>query len=246
MTDNGKREIMKRPGKALLLLLLFAVNASLLWQLKNEFDRCQRRNNRYVEKQLYATPLDNLAIFGADKYGADILIGTFPEHQNSPGAKEILIFSPFRKTYMGISFYLHLKVPRHHYYTQPVDVDNDGRVEIPLFWIENRRVHLELRDFAGKIISSRTLQPLSLPLPADTVSCSFIAISDIDRDGRMETVMAVSSEFFGLPRGHRRSRPGDGTAQMGVPARRHALPNRGRRHQRRRQAGDRLQRLGPA
>lgn len=192
---------MKRPGKALFLLLLLAVNTSLLWQLKREYDGCQLRNNRYIEKQLYATPLDNLAIFGADKYGADILVGTFPEHQNSSGSKEILIFSPFRKTYMGISFYLHLKIPRNHYYSQPVDVNGDGRLEIPLFWIKDRQVHVELRDFAGKIISSRILQPLSLPLPADTISCSFNAITDLDFDGRVETIMTVSGEFFGLPRG---------------------------------------------
>ena len=192
---------MKRPGKLLFLLLLLTVNISLLWQLNREYDGCRRRNNRYIEKQVYPTPLDNLAIFGQDKNGSDILIGTFPEHLNSTGSKEILVFSPFQKTYVGLSFYLHLKVPRNRWYFQPTDVNGDGRVEIPLYWIEDGQVHVELRDFAGKIVSSRKLEPLSLPFPSDKISCSFNAITDIDLDGRVETVMSVSGEFFGLPRG---------------------------------------------
>ncbi len=192
---------MKRLGRALLLLLLLAVNISLFWLLREEYENGRRRNTRYSESRIYASPLDSLAIFGSDKYGSDILIGTIPEYQNSTGSKEILLFSPFQRTYTGISFYLHLKVPRNRYYFQPGDVNGDGRVEIPLYWIEDRQVHIELRDFAGKIVAARQLEPLSLPLPSDNVSCSFNAIADIDLDGRVETVMAVSSEFFGLPRG---------------------------------------------
>lgn len=201
MMEKGDRENMKRLGRALLLLLLLAVNISLFWHLREEYENGRRRNSRYVERQIYASPLDSLAIFGSDKYGSDILIGTIPEYQNSTGSKEILLFSPFQKTYTGISFYLHLKVPRNRYYFQPGDVNGDGRIEIPLYWIEDRQVHVELRDFAGKIVAGRKLEPLSLPLPSDNVSCSFNAIADIDLDGRVETVMSVSSEFFGLPRG---------------------------------------------
>ena len=192
---------MKRPGKLLFLLLLLAVNISLFWQLSKEYAGGQRRNNRYVEKQLYATPLDNLAIFGNDKSGSDILIGTMPEYQNSTGSKEILIFSPFQKTYVGLSFYLHLKVPRDHYYSQPADVNGDGRVEIPLYWIEDRQVHVELRDFAGKIVADRTLEPPSLPIPSDKITWNIFAIADIDLDGRTEIMSSFSGEFFGLPRG---------------------------------------------
>jgi two-component sensor histidine kinase len=198
---TGKREIMKRPGKALFLLLLLAVNASLFWQLKKEFDGWRRRNNHYITRPLYGSPLESLNFFGIDKNGADILIGTFPEFQNAPKFKEILLFSPWEKTYKQMSFHLHLKVPRNRYYSSPIDVDGDGRAEIPLFWIEGRRLHLELRNFAGTVSARRELEPLSLPLPSDTISWNVFAITDIDLDGRLEILATISGEFFGLPRG---------------------------------------------
>ncbi len=192
---------MKRLGKLLLLLLLLAVNISLFWQLKNEFNRWQRRNDHFVTQPLYGSPLGNLSIFERDRQGTDILIGTFPEFQDTPGFKQIILFSPWGKTYKQMSFFLHVKVPRNRYYSPPVDVNGDGRVEIPLFWIEDRQIHCEIRNFAGKVIASHALQPLSMPIPADNISWNVLAISDIDRDGRLETILSISGEFFGPPRG---------------------------------------------
>jgi two-component sensor histidine kinase len=192
---------MKRAGKVFLLLLLLVLNVTLFRQLKREYEIWRRGNTGYIAKPLYGSPLDGLIRFGSDKNGADLLIGTYPEFRNSPGFKQIILFSPFRKTFMQVGFYLHLKVPQNRYYFPPADVDGDGKVEIPLFWISDRQVYFELRDFLGKIISTKKLEPLSLPIPSDKISFGPIAIDDIDADGRLEAIWSMSGEFLGLPRG---------------------------------------------
>jgi len=197
---KAQKEILAKVGKIFFLILFIVANFSFFFLIKGEFNSWHDGNSEYFAHKIYTEPLDSPKIFALGN-GEDNLIATISKFEYPPRSREVILFSPLQKTDKQFSFLLHLKVPQNYAYFSPLDVDGDGRVEVPFLWLANRKFHLELKDLAGKTVLANQLEDLSLPIPSDTINFRPILIRDIDADGRLEALWSISGEFMGLPRG---------------------------------------------
>jgi signal transduction histidine kinase len=192
---------MRALKKKALLLLFITANLVFILLLNAEFTSWKRDNLPFIGTKIYEISLNSIVKFKMKNHGEDILAASLPMFDPGPRSKEVIFFTPFRKTEVQFGFILHLKLPMKYQYFKPLDVDGDQKVEIPLMWIADRKIYVEIRDMSGKTMRTIPLEPLSLPIPSDAIHFAPNGIDDIDADGRLEVIWSISGEFMGLPRG---------------------------------------------
>ncbi|HNX97791.1 MAG TPA: hypothetical protein PKK12_08935, partial [Candidatus Aminicenantes bacterium] len=129
-----EKRILATARKFFFLTLFVAANFSFISFLKGEFDSWCGGNSEYSARKIYTEPLVSPKTFSLGN-GEDNLIATISKFEYPPRSREVILFSPLQKTDKQFSFLLHLKVPQNYEYFAPLDVDGDGRVEIPFLWL---------------------------------------------------------------------------------------------------------------
>lgn len=137
-----------------------------------------------------------------DGNGNEEAILRLPDRIGQSGFDELQCISPFEESFVKFKYFFHIRIPSHYSFFKWIDIDNDGKFEIPIAGIENGEIYTEFRDLVGRIILRKKLPSPSIPIPTTgSVDFSLKNIDDLDGDGRNEMIFTISGEFNGLPRG---------------------------------------------
>jgi signal transduction histidine kinase len=191
--------VLKKKEMLLIILFIFA-NTLLFLLIEKSHKNWSLKGALFNIEPIYPYPIHRMLKTDINGDLVDDIIAQCPETISSTGFNEILLFSPFRRTNVHLSFFLHLNIPTKFNVYAPVDFNNDGKLEIPLIGIENRQIFLHMLNLKGKLIKKIKLEDLSLPLPPK-IAINIVEIADLDGDNRYEAISYVDAQFHGIPRG---------------------------------------------
>ena len=192
---------MKYKTKLLFAMVVLFINFLLLIQAYSLYSTWSQSAVRFSVEQIYDLPITSIKPFKLPGRKSGFLCGSISRVSVSPLRREVLFFSPSRKSLDKVSFLLHKKITEGWTLFDIMDVDGDGQPELPLLGTEEKRIILELQDVEKNISKRQVLEDLSIRVPLEPISAKIMTIDDIDNDSRKEIVWSITCDWEGLPRG---------------------------------------------
>ncbi|MCK5058194.1 MAG: ATP-binding protein [Candidatus Aminicenantes bacterium] len=193
---------MKYIKIALFLGCVLAVDVFLIMQIQKSYADWYISKSEFSVRPIFNHSIGSISTFDLQNDGADEFIARVPEKSATPGFYEIKIFHPFSPTNVNLNFFLHMEISVNYVSSNPVDINNDGNLDIPFLGVKDSRIFFECRNMTGNIIHSIEMEELSWPIPQGRLEQAILAIDDMDGDGTKEVVWRFSARFSGLPRGY--------------------------------------------
>ena len=193
---------MKYVKIVLFVGCLLFVNIFLIIRIQKSYADWYVSKSEFSARPIINQSIAFISTFDLQNDGKDEFIARIPEKSATPGFYEIEIFHPFSPTNVDLNFILHMQISVNYVFSDPVDINNDGGLEIPLLGIKDSRIFFEYRDMQGNVIQSIEMEELSLPISQDRLEQKIIGVEVMDNDGTQELVWEFSAGFAGLPRGY--------------------------------------------
>jgi len=185
------------PKKKLFSLFLWiAINALLIQALISSYSRSELSAAAYKFTRLLER-CHVLFVSDLDKNGKDDAVVIY-SHEPNPYHKNIKALSPFLPTgLLRFSYFWEGIIPANESLLQPIDLDEDGEVEIPLLGVQDKKLILKLLDIKGNIKNI-----LNFPCQLEPAQVIFRALfADLNNDSYKEMITPVQSNYSKSPRG---------------------------------------------
>ncbi len=193
--DEMINYISKIKGKA-LYLLIFLINLILIFFIVDSFNEFSPllRNFKFERLREHC-----LALFVSylDRNGREEIVSIYPI-EPFPPTYILGAFSPFfPSAIIKFNFFAEILVSPSDMLLQPLDLDQDGKIEIPVLETQKNEIILKLLDAQCNL--KKTIR-FTNPLMEGQFLINII-FEDIDGDGSKEMIGLVDSGFSALPRG---------------------------------------------
>jgi signal transduction histidine kinase len=186
---------------SLFVAAILFINILFFIQVRSSYSNWSQSTVRFSIEQIYDLPVTSIKPFNLPGRKSGFLCGSIARISVSPLRRELLFFSPFRKSLIQVKFLLHKKITEGWTLFDIMDVNGDGQPELPLLGTEKRKIVMELQDVEKNITRRQILEDLSIKVPSAPITLIIKAIDDIDNDGRKELVWTITGDWEGLPRG---------------------------------------------
>ncbi len=187
---------LRAKKKLFSLFLCLLINALLIQALISSYSRSELSTAAYKFTRVLEH-CQALFVSDLDKNGKDDAVAIY-SYEPNPYHKNIKAFSPFLPTgLLRFSYFWEGLIHANETLLQPLDLDEDGEVEIPLLSVQDEKLILKLFDIKGNIKNI-----LNFPCQLEPGQVIFRALFvDLNNDSYKEMVTPVISSYSAAPRG---------------------------------------------
>jgi signal transduction histidine kinase len=179
--------------------LVFLINLILFYFIGQSFHKLQffSKNIKIIK---FRERVGKIEILDLNGDGKEEIISSYVEEPR-PYRNILGCFTPFQRRAgdLKLTYFWEVLIKKEEGLFKPQDIDNDGKIDIPIIELNKKGILLKLLDIEGHITKR-----IKFPIFSIFSSNAFfknVLFDDINRDGSREMIVYITTAWEGLPRG---------------------------------------------